>query len=497
MNTIPGGYEHGGHGDVGLPLYFHFIISRRSCLDSIKVHQQINIDLGHGFRLTLVGYHNDNNIDIPPPSTPPPPIDNDDEDPPLSDNTTVVSPDTTTTTTTTTASPTTTHTAMSDMSDAGYGQHPHRIGNTKNLSELWYNTVANSHPADLLSASRQTTSDDTIDSYRSTTLAITLTLARGDNLAKEYASMIQAVHLYEIDEDGERLYLSKAIDGSDLIRHGVSILLDVDDVLTSELSTFGILLSLSLLELLVPQETIARSASEPFGRFLLISFLLHTSSADVVYAPLTASNINNSNKPRHHYHYQQQQQQQQQQAKGTHGQTSASTSSSSTPPIHAHSAVMRQWPAFDGLLRRFPRPDDYPKVHKLIDIDTYAMRLVVNFVYLGKIEGPGYTGLVDWRHIFQLAHRFKISRLLDMALEELCKTMKVGTVLPTLFQWAYQHPEYEDRLLEYLVEHLDDRFEPTLETSLEPFRGHPEYIRIRGKLLVMKAAMRGCRGRSF
>ncbi|KAG0198535.1 hypothetical protein BGX33_012273 [Mortierella sp. NVP41] len=418
MNTIPGGYEHGGHGDVGLPLYFHFIISRRSCLDSIKVHQKINIDLGHGFRLTLVGYHNDNDIDIPPPSTPPPPpIDNDDEDPPLSDNTTVVGPDTTTTTTTTTASPTTTHTAMSDMSDAGYGQHPHRIGNTKNLSELWYNTVANSHPADLLSASRQTTSDETIDSYRSTTLAITLTLARGDNLAKEYASMIQAVHLYEIDEDGERLYLSKAIDGCDLIRHGVSILLDVDDVLTSELSAFGILLSLSLLELLVPQETIARSASEPFGRFLLISFLLHTPSADVV--------------------------------------------------------------------------------HKLIDIDTYAMRLVVNFVYLNKIEGPGYTGLVDWRLIFQLAHRFKISRLLDMALEELCKTMKVGTVLPTLFQWAYQHPEYEDRLLEYLVEHLDDRFEPTLETSLEPFRGHPEYMRIRGKLLVMKAAMRGCRGRSF
>ncbi|KAF9543747.1 hypothetical protein EC957_000526 [Mortierella hygrophila] len=280
--------------------------------------------------------------------------------------------------------------------------------------------------------------------YQSTVLEMTLTLGGhqdDEECAKEYyGSMIHAIHLFEIDLDGDWLYMSKAVYSHDLIRHGISYM---DDVVKTELCMLGILLSSDPLKVLVPPDVIDQSAADQFGRSMLIRLLLDTHSAD-------------SPRP----------------------QQNAIT--------HAHSAIMHQYPAFNRLIRYFPRPNDNPKIHKLIDIDSQAMRLLINFLYLNQIEGPGYTGIVDWRPIFQLAHRFKIPRLVELSLSELCKEMKVETVLPTLFGWAYQHPDYEDRLLELLLLHLHDVIWPTLEESLEPYRDHREFERVCRKLEAMK-----------
>ncbi|KAF9144396.1 hypothetical protein BGX30_012970 [Mortierella sp. GBA39] len=297
-----------------------------------------------------------------------------------------------------------------------------------------------------------------------------------DECAKEYyGSMIHAIHLFEIDLDGDRLYMSRAVYGHDLIRHGISY---TDDVIKTELCTLGILLSSDPLEVLVPPDVIDQSATDPFGRSMLIRLLLDTHSADVTYSPFPSPfSIATSPHPTH---------------SRLKGQSPRPQQNTIT---HAHSAIMHQYPAFNRLIRYFPRPNDNPKIHKLIDIDSQAMRLLINFLYLNQIEGPGHTGIVDWRPIFQLAHRFKIPRLVELSLSELCKEMKVETVLPTLFGWAYQHPDYEDRLLELLLLHLHDVFWPTLEESLEPYRGHREFERVCRKLEGMKMmAKQRCQG---
>jgi hypothetical protein len=209
---------------------------------------------------------------------------------------------------------------------------------------------------------------------------------------------------------------------------------------------------------------IGQSASDSFGRSMLTRFLLDVSSADVAFAAAPMS-IGRSHHP------------------------TLLNSQRQCPRqvTHAHSAILRQWPSFDRLLHHFPRPHDYPKIYKLIDIDPYAVRLVINFLYTGRIEGPEYIGIVDWRHIFQLAHRFQIPRLIDLSLTELCKGMRVHAVFPTLFKWAYQHEDYEDRLLDFVVGYLDDTLQPTLKESLQSFCEHPEFPRIWRKLEAARA----------
>ncbi|KAF9140138.1 hypothetical protein BG015_001783 [Linnemannia schmuckeri] len=289
----------------------------------------------------------------------------------------------------------------------------------------------------------------------------------GDEYAKVYyGSMIHAIYLFEIDLDGDRLYMSQAVDGHDLIRRGVSC---TDDIVKAELCTLGILLSSDPLKLLVPPDVIDQSVADSFGQSMLIRFLLDTQSTDVAYAPSSSPSSTITSPHR-----------KQSSLRGH------STRSQQNTITHAHSAVVRQFPVFNRLIRHFPYPNDNPKIHKLIDIDSQAMRLLINFLYLNQIEGPGYMGVVDWRPIFQLAHRFKLSRLVALSLSKLCKGMRMETVLPTLFGWAYQHPDYEDRLLEFLLQHLDDVFWPTLKESLEPYRGHWEFERVCGKLEAMK-----------
>ncbi|KAG0267758.1 hypothetical protein BGZ95_002779 [Linnemannia exigua] len=336
------------------------------------------------------------------------------------------------------------------------------------ISDLCNNTPAARYDNDMISS---------IDDHGSSAvLEMTLTLGRDLEHAKEYAVMARAIHLFEIGHNTDRLCMSKAVEGCDLIHQGVSILLDTDMFGNQDQCTFGILLSSDPVDLLVPPEVIDQSASDTFGRAMLTRFLLDFTTADVAYAAAPTAT-----------------------SRGHDVALSSAQGQGRDPRlmIHAHSAIVRHWPVFDSLLRRFPRPQDYPKIHKLVDVDLHAMRLAINFLYTCQIEGPGYTGLVDWRPIFQLAHRLQIPRLIDLSLTELCKNIRIGAVLPTLFKWAYQHSDYEDRLLEFLVEYLNDTFHPTLKERLEPFCEHPEFTRIQRKLEAMKATKSRRQSHSF
>ncbi|KAG0293300.1 hypothetical protein BGZ96_003018 [Linnemannia gamsii] len=325
-----------------------------------------------------------------------------------------------------------------------------------------------------------------IERNKPTVLEMTLTIGHQDeddeeedeNAKEYYAAMIHTIHLFEINFDSDRLYMSKAIDGYDLIHHGVSFLVDTKDIVKTELCTLGILLSSDPLELLVPPDVIVQSATDhPFGRSTLIHFLLDTSSADIAYTPLLASMASSSSStttlPRltHSVHYNPRPQ---------------------PDMIYAHSAILHQFPSFHRMICNFSRQNDNPKIHRLIDIDPQSMRLLINFLYLTQIEGPGYTGIIDWRPIFQLAHRFQITRLAELSLSELCKGMMIRkeTVVETLFGWAYQHPDYEDRLIGFLVEFSSDVFSPTAEERLEPYRRHREFERVCRKVAALKLARR-------
>ncbi|KAG0375304.1 hypothetical protein BGX24_009299 [Mortierella sp. AD032] len=457
------------------PLYLSFTLSRHTYLGALGQHEQEQgqrqqqhiIHLDHGFQIALLAYndiYDDSNMPLLSSNNNSNKTHNEDDDlPKLSYDTFVVDSDTSTATTITTTNTTTTatasmaaHTLLSDTKTS-------RQSAKTTIDDITFDLCNNTPTVN--SGNEMINCND--DHSNAIVFEMTLTLGRNVEHANKYPTMTRVIHLFEIGYKTDRLCLSKAVEGCDLIHQGVSILIETDMFGNQDFCTFGILLSSDPLDLLVPPKVIDQSASGNFGRAMLIRFLFDFSTADVVYAA---------------------------------GPTAASRSHNSALPIaqrqgrdprlltHAHSAIVRQWPAFDNLLRHFPHPQEDPKIHKLVDVDPYAMRLVINFLYTGQIEGPGYIGLVDWRPIFQLAHRFRIPRLIDLSLTELCKDISIRTVLPTLFKWAYQHSDYEDRLLEVLVEHVNDAFQHTLKESLEPFSEHPEFSRIQRKLKAMKAA---------
>lgn len=67
-------------------------------------------------------------------------------------------------------------------------------------------------------------------------------------------------------------------------------------------------------------------------------------------------------------------------------------------------------------------------------------------------------------------------------------------MVETLFGWAYQHPDYEDRLMGYLMESLSDVCSPTAEECLEPYRGHREFERVCRRVTALKLARRQLQG---
>lgn len=210
-----------------LPLYLRFVLSKQTHLSTLSTQQQQEniIYLDHGFQLALFLHSDDNrsnysynhshNQDRDKHSD-----GHDVDQQPLSQSTTVVDSDTTATITTT---PTIVHTPLSDTTKPPGLYSKERIDIDNNVFSDFFQHAA---------AQSSTTfhHDRNIANHKecqSTVLEMALTLGGhqddDDEYAKEfYGSMIHVIHLMEIDLDGDRLYMSKAVCGYDLIRQGVS-----------------------------------------------------------------------------------------------------------------------------------------------------------------------------------------------------------------------------------------------------------------------------------
>ena len=191
------------YDDLAFPLYYRFIISRQAHLDAFLPHQEHIVDLGHGFQITLLPYHNDLDFGVTP-------LYNSN-----ATSSTTSDPDSTLATTYTALSSTNTY-----NTELGSGQHKNVPKEILLLPDTTRETLY-SFSTEATSGSDNGTGEG---DYHTTAAAVevTLTLNRHDNYAKETAGMIRAIHLFEIDHDGDQLCLSKAIDGGDLIRDGVS-----------------------------------------------------------------------------------------------------------------------------------------------------------------------------------------------------------------------------------------------------------------------------------
>ncbi|KAF9351065.1 hypothetical protein BGX26_010827 [Mortierella sp. AD094] len=248
---------------------------------------------------------------------------------------------------------------------------------------------------------------------------------------------VKAAHFAEICEDGFDLPFNAT----------TTVHLDADDVLSPWCRTFEIILTCEPLHLLVSKSSLdlekAQTRKQPFGRMLLVNFLHDVvRSTDISYVATRSPEAG----------------------------------------LHAHRAIMQQWPVFANLMQKQTRLWDEPTVQVLLDIDPNVMRLIINFIYLGQIEGPGYAGIVDWRQIYQLSHRFQVNRLSGLALEEMCKGMLPQNVLPTLFQWGYQHPDFDKRLLELAFANREKLLAPSIDAALKVYRGHSQHDRIYSRL---------------
>ncbi|KAG0005403.1 Origin recognition complex subunit 3 [Entomortierella chlamydospora] len=182
-----------------------------------------------------------------------------------------------------------------------------------------------------------------------------------------------------------------------------------------------------------------RTLKQPFGRMLLVKFLQDVvRSTDVSYVATKSPDASLRDSPMACPTMPFVPNQASLTVVSTHG----------SPGVHAHCAIMKQWPVFANLLQKQKRLWDEPTVQVLLDIDPNVMQLIINFIYLGQIEGPGYVGIVDWRQIYQTSRRFQVNHLADLALDKMCREMLPENILPTLFQWGYQHPDFDKKLLE-------------------------------------------------
>jgi len=127
--------------------------------------------------------------------------------------------------------------------------------------------------------------------------------------------------------------------------------------------------------------------------------------------------------------------------------------------VAAHQSILQRWPEFASLFQNHSRPLDRPMQLKCPSgLDLLALQSVIQFMYLGQIQGPGChfyynhgslatagqvgggrgvvtriegSGVetrgvgsggkddVDWRKIFQVAYRFGVQPLVDEAIERL------------------------------------------------------------------------------
>ncbi|KAF9390798.1 Origin recognition complex subunit 3 [Mortierella sp. AD011] len=281
---------------------------------------------------------------------------------------------------------------------------------------------------------------------------------------------VRAAHFVEIYEDGYILQMSKAVNGQDVLDSGI---IYADDVLSPWCRTFEIILTCEPLHLLVSKSYLdlekAQTLKQPFGQTLLVKFLQDVvRSTDVSYMATENLDASLCDSPTMSF---------------ASNQSSLTViSAHSSPGVHAHRAIMKQWPVFANLLQKQKRLRDEPTVQVLLDIDLSVMQLIINFIYLGQIEGPGYVGIVDWRQIYQISRRFQVNRLADLALDKMCREILSQNVLPTLFQWGYQHPDFDKKLLELAFTNREKLLVPSIDVALRIYRGHPQHDRIYTRL---------------
>lgn len=226
-----------------LPLYLRFVLSYQTHLSShlsTQQQQENIILLDHGFQLALFLHHDNSYISSNS-------NDKDDDNnyrhsdngvnnstPLSSQNSTVVDSDLTMTSlvTTTTTTPTATHTFLHSTKKLHGQCSKERIDN--NTEDMFPDFYLHSVASTATTTTSHRKSDNImterdIEGNKPTVLEMTLTIGHQDDDDEEveyskeyYAAMTHAIHLFEIDLNGDRLYMSKAIDGHDLIRRGVS-----------------------------------------------------------------------------------------------------------------------------------------------------------------------------------------------------------------------------------------------------------------------------------
>ncbi|KAG0010564.1 hypothetical protein BGZ81_002688 [Podila clonocystis] len=142
--------------------------------------------------------------------------------------------------------------------------------------------------------------------------------------------------------------------------------------------------------------------------------------------------------------------------------------------VCGHRAVLKTNP----VLGKFIEKQTRPRAFKVQGIDSTTLQLVINHIYLGQIEGPGFSGVVSWPHLYQAAQKFEIQQLDRLALEGYMAHINIGNVLEELFGWAYQHKELEERLVEFAATNVQEVFSRMRGQRLEVFKNDPMYSRI-------------------
>ncbi|KFH67560.1 hypothetical protein MVEG_06292 [Podila verticillata NRRL 6337] len=158
------------------------------------------------------------------------------------------------------------------------------------------------------------------------------------------------------------------------------------------------------------------------------------------------------------------------------------TSCTKPRTVRAHRAVAKT----NSVLGEYIRKQSRPKAFKVEGVDGATMQLVINHIYLGQIEGPGYfSGVVPWPHLYQAAQRFRISRLGDLALQRHMASINVSNVLDELFEWAHQHKELEERLIEFAAANVHQVFArlgcqdvEEFKKRLAVYKSHAQFSRI-------------------
>lgn len=176
---------------------------------------------------------------------------------------------------------------------------------------------------------------------------------------------------------------------------------------------------------------------------------------------------------------------------GNQGPSSLSSSSSSTmpPPLRpSHHQQQQQQQERQGRGQGQSQPNSTERVQICLDnVQPNVFRAVLHFMYIGQVptavpkkcattttaqdetnqEAPSSStttatttgGIKDpldftWRQLFEASVTFDIKELSHMACLVLVTDLQRESVLPELFDWAYQFPKLVPLYIEFVVQHV-------------------------------------------